>query len=559
MTNISKAPGENVCQLGGTRTMELEAPLSETERHMLERQISDASAEMLRLEAHKKKVVTPINEDIKAQKARLQDLHSSREKGTCMKPVAVRTMADFFRGEKWVERLDMGEPEEVPETRVALTDGERQALLPGVVVEGDTRPNAPVVSLFGGAETAPVSVTWASLLPKPLERWKVEEVGGTFNLVNSTSWQVWAPFRFNPATGLTWADTGALELPEDKQALLAEAAGGALAVAALLSAVGEVLRARKAPDASRWRKTLSVDGWKAVETEAGSYSLESPDGTRWGPFGFTADDGCYFQGTEDRALPDEQRKALDEAAGGEDEGEKVLHSFEVAVEAHARAAVPEFGLELHPLPGLEGWGLYLHEGFGWLRPPNVDRFTAPCAPSDKGPLEWSAGDECWQLGDAAPPEMDDFVKEYTSVMKCADSLVKQGKVVPPAGMEPEDSEPEDDGAMEPGAGVPTDDRAPLSPGEAAASTAADEEPDAGARARKLSDSARMVLKLLAQPDAPSDAPTIGSRCRCKAGSVLNGLEAKGLVTATPNEGTGVSDWHITDAGRAVAAALQAGK
>lgn len=566
MTNISQEPGQKLRQLGGVRTMELEAPLTDAERAGLNAQVAAVSQETFALEAEKKEVVAPINDKLKEAKARERDLLGKLAKGTMPKPVPVRTMANFFRREKWVERLDGEEPEEVPEMRSALTDAELQAVLPGVVLEGDNRPDAQLLPLFavrGNPETVPVA--WTDMLPKPLESWRVEAKGDEYQLVDTRTWEVFGPFRHSPGKGLTWADTSGLQIPEDKQSALETATGGALHVAALLGAMGELLsaRGRQQPTTKPkpWEAQFPapLERWTVSEPEPGQYLLtddvadDATEPKSWGPYNWK-DDGFLMLGTEE-PLADEDFNELGQHLASEgseqerdDAATALLAAASDAVRVHVesqseearQASVPEGGLKLHPLPGLEGWGLYLHAGFAYLRAPNLDRFTPPGDSRDKGPLEWDVDGGKWELADSAPSEMDEWVREQGVIMTCADSLVKQGKVTPPV--------------LEAGAGVA------LSPGEAAASAAGDEKEGGTVTTlnpSKLSDYARAVLKLLAGPDAPTDAHTIGNRARCKAGAVLNGLEKKDLVER--REGESEESWHITELGRTVAATLTAGK
>lgn len=564
MTTVTREPGEKVVTLGKTFTRELEAPLTEAERAGLNAQVAAVSQETFALEEEKKAAVAPLNEKLKDAKARERELLAKLAKGTMEKPVAVRTRADLFRGEKWVERLDCTPPEEVPETRCALSDRDRQLMIPGVTVAGgkDDRPDAEVLQLhsFGGGkadEDAGAMVTWAQLLPAPLERWKLEKSGSVFQVVDTREWRVFGTFSYVHGKGLHWTDSSDGQIPEQHQRGLEDAAGGSLQVAALLSTVADCLREHMAskPVEDVWSSVLPPprDHWTVAEEkgEASASRLfvlsDSTNGKTWGPYAWK--DGGFVFADGSGPLPDEDFNAIGAhlaPEGSEEERDAatsdLLRAAESMVEQRQdmlseeerHAAVPEGGPALHPLPGIEGWALYLHDGHGWLRPPNMDRFTPPAAAGDKGPLEWDTAEGRWELADDAPTDLDAWVREQSALMKCADSLVKQGKVAP-AG-------------------------ADLSPGEAAAAAAAEEAPDVAARARKLSDSARMVLKEMAKPGAPTDSTTLGSRCRCKAGSVLNGLESKGLVQSTPDESTGTTAWHITEEGRAVADALtQAGK
>lgn len=537
MTTVTREPGEKLVWLGPTRTQELEAPLTDAERAGLNAQVAAVSQETFALEEEKKAVVAPINERLKDAKARERGLLETLAGGTMPKPVAVRTRADLFRGEKWVVRLDT--EEEVPETRCALTDGERQLMIPGVTVPGgrDERPDAPVVDLFsvqGGAAEDVATVTWAQLLAPPLERWKVEKVGTAYQLVDTRTWQVFGPFDYVHGQGLVVA------LSEETQAKLEKEAGGGLQMAALLADTGDAVRAHfTSKPAEPWEVVLPEPHaqWTVSEPWPGQYLLteNTDDGESWGPYPWA--DGAIDR-VETLSVPEADLETLREHVG-DDAAQSLLDAAEDAIREHRtteaeaarHAAVPEHGLDLHRVEGT-GWWLYVHDGYGYLRPPNVDRFTPPGDAADKGPMEWDTEGNHWEVADKAPPELDEWVRENGSVLVCADSLVKLGKVTLPA------------------AGKP------LSPGEAAAGRAADEDVDTAAMARKLSDSARAVLRLLAEPDAPTDAPTIGSRCRCKAGSVLNGLEAKGLVERGPVPlGSSSEAWRITETGRAVAAAL----
>lgn len=564
-TTVSREPGEKLVTLGKTRTMELEAPLTDTERAGLNAQVAAVSAETFSLEEEKKKAVAPLNEKLKDAKSRERDLLAQLKSGTTKKPVAVRTRADLFRGEKWVERLDLGEPEEVPESRSALTDAERQLMIPGFRVEGgvDDRPDAEVLQLRSvdgnDEESAGTTVTWAQALPEPLERWKLEKAGSAYQVVNTNTWQVFGTFSYVHGKGLHWTDSTDGQLPEEHRAGLEVAAGGSLQVAALLSTVADTLREHlaSAPVEDVWSSVLPPprDHWTVAEEkgEASASRLfiinDSTNGKTWGPYawkdaGFvTVDQGVPVPDEDFNALgaylaPEGDEEERDRAAGDllKAAEELVAQRMEMAAEQERFAAVPEGGLVLHPLPGIEGWALYLHEGHGYLRPPNMDRFTPPGHASDKGPLEWDQDGGRWEPGDTAPLELDGWVREQVSLMKCADSLVRQGKVTPP-GVEkaPADETAEDGGE-----------------------TTTAPEADHARAATKLSDHGKAVLRLLAGETPPVDALTIGNKGRCKGGSVLNGLKAKGLVEKRIGEGE-VETWHITELGRTVAAALPAGK
>lgn len=568
MTTVSREPGQKLVTLGNTRTMELEAPLTDAERAGLNAQVAAVSQETFALEEQKKKVVAPINEDLKDAKAREKDLLATLSKGTMPKPVAVRTRADLFRGEKWVERLDGEEPEELPESRSALTDAERQLMIPGFRVEGgkDNRPDAEVFQLRSvddgtDGESAGTTVTWAQALPEPLERWKLEKSGDAYQVVNTNTWQVFGTFGYVQGKGLHWTNGTDGQLPEEHRPGLEVAVGGSLQLAALLSTVAETLREHLAssPVEDVWSSALPPprDHWTVAEEkgEASTSRLfiinDSTNGKKWGPYawvdgGFVAVDGGAPVSDDDfnelgaHLAPEGSDEEKDRAAGDLLKAAEALveQRMAMAAEQERFAAVPEGGLVLHPLPGIEGWALYLHEGHGYLRPPNMDRFTPAGHASDKGPLEWDKADGRWELGDLAPPGLDAWVREQASLMKCADSLVRQGKVTPP--------------------GVAVTAVASETSADGGESDATAPEADHARAATKLSDHGKAVLRLLAGETPPVDALTIGNKGRCKGGSVLNGLKAKGLVEKRVGEGE-VETWHITELGRTVAAALPAGK
>ena len=147
MTTVSREPGEKAVQLGKDSTMELEVPLTADERAEHEHAVAELSKRAFQLEEEKKAVTAPISAAIKDTKAAERAQLAALEKGTKLASVPVRRMADYFRKEKWVERLDREEPEEVPNTRTALSAEDRQALLPGVVVESPSG-EGQVLDLF---------------------------------------------------------------------------------------------------------------------------------------------------------------------------------------------------------------------------------------------------------------------------------------------------------------------------------------------------------------------------------------------------------------------------
>lgn len=492
MTTVNKEPGEKILTLGKKgQTMELEIPLPPELMHALERKISDASDESFRLEAEmerkKDEVLKPIKDAIKGVKERERELVDQRARGVMTARVPVETRANTFRKEKWLVRLDTGE--EVPDTRRALTDEDLQTLLPGVVLEGDNRPDAPVLNLFAQKqepETAPTD-PWRKIAPAPYEDWHLSEVQGkdgehlymvARGPVDNPS-RAWGPFGYAWSEGFHPPGEPAGTLGDDVRRSMADALG---------------LEDRN-------------DGGERIPAE------DSPD-------------------------LDNLLTALEAVAD-----ERVA-----ALEAKSLPPAPDGGLNLYEAGGHPGWGAYMHEGQLWIRPPNVDRFEPARSPKDKGPLEWDKAELRFD-GVKGANVTSAWLNEHDKLLAEFDFLKKTGKITEPV---KELLEAQTSAAAELLPEVDGVDDAALSPGEAAASDAGGSSPDVSTLAAKLTDNGRKLLKALVT-SGPNGSARLGNMTGCgKPGAALKHLQKHGLVSVRPpGPGEASEMWDITDLGKRV--------
>ena len=502
MTTVNKEPGERILTLGAKgKTMELEIPLPLELMHALERKIADKSGEAFRLEAElerkKEEVLTPIKDKIKTVKEEERALVDQRTRGVMTARIPVETRANTFRKEKWVVRLDTGE--EVPDTRRALTDEDLQTLLPGVVVPGDNRPDAPVLNLFA-QRPKPDTKPWTHRLASPYQDWSLSEEGGrdgserlymvTVGPDENPS-RAWGPFGFHQVDGFLHTAGNPFKALSD----------------VVLAGMAEVLG-------------LESDG-------------EQP--------AFKGRDFEKFMGALETAL--DARTA--------------------ELQSQSLPSAPEGGLKLYEASGHPGWAAYVYEGQLFLRQPNVDRFEPPRSPKDKGPLEWDKTEERFDGVKGANVTSDwltehdkllaefDFLKKTRKIMEPVNELQlaanTKSATEPLAeedGVELEQEEDENEVAA--ATAVETPSGQALSPGELAASAASEGQPDVSVLASKLTDNGRKLLKALVI-SGPNGSARLGSMTGCgKPGSALKHLQKDGL-TACESQSAG-EIWSITDLG-----------
>lgn len=368
MTTVNKEPGERFVTLGKKgQTMELEVPLTPEHMHALERQISDVSAETFRIEEQKKLAVQPLNEQLKEAKAREKELLGRRQRGVMVVPVPVETRANTFKREKWVVRLDTGE--EVPDTRLALDDKELQLLMPGVVLPGDNRPDAPVLNLFAQPpKEEPVPGPWRQSAPPPHQQWSLSEVAGkdgehlfmiaTGPVENPV--RAWGPFAFTHEEGFHPPGKPEETLGDDVRPSMAEALG-----------------------------------------------LEDRD------------DGG-------ERIPADESPEFDKLLGALED----LAAIRVDELDPPTIKMPEGGLHLYEASGHPGWAGYVYEGQLFLRPPNLDRFEPPRSPKDKGPLEWDPDEQRFD-GARGANVSSEWLTEHDKLLAEFDFLKKTGKLSEP--------------------------------------------------------------------------------------------------------------------------------
>lgn len=487
MTTMNKEPGEKFFILGKKgQTMELEVPLTAEHLNAIHKQIAEVSADTFRLEEEKKLAVQPFNEKLKDAKARERELLSQKERGVMKVAVPVETRGDTLKREKWVVRMDTGE--EVPETRLALTDADLQIAMRGVVIDGDLRPDAPVLSLFAQRqppESPPER--WTKTLPSPYQEWSLTEekaADGTPLYVVSHqpvdgATQTWGTYAFTAVDGF--------HPPGEPTGTLGEGAREAMAKALGLS-----------------DRAANLDD--ATPEETNTFEL-------------------FLTLLEETAL---------------------TRMTELAV---PKEPAPPEGLKLYEAGGHPGWAAYVHGNQLFIRPPNVDRFEGPRSDKDYGPLEWNATETCFD-GVKGANVTSAWLTSHEALLADFDFLKKEGTISEPVNelklgaASPATESPGEHGEEEIG---PV-----LSPGEAAAGAASEEPPDVDALAAKLTDNGRKILNELVKGGPNTAATIgARTRCG-KPGAALKHLAKNGMVDVRPpGPGEAGEIWGITDLGRKV--------